>query len=64
LAIVLSVLPFIFGFLLSFGIFWIRSRKSKAGQTTQWPKDTKGKSEAVNQRKGKQNQVMLYQINS
>jgi hypothetical protein len=29
----------------------IRSRKSKEGQTTQWPKDTKGQSEAVNQRK-------------
>jgi hypothetical protein len=32
----------------------IRSRKSKEGQTTQWPKDTKGKSEAVNQRKDRQ----------
>jgi hypothetical protein len=30
----------------------IRSRKSKEGQTTQWPKDTKGKSEAVNQMEG------------
>jgi hypothetical protein len=27
----------------------IRSRKSKEGQTTQWPKDTKGQSEAENQ---------------
>jgi hypothetical protein len=26
----------------------IRSCKSKEGQTTQWPKDTKGQSEAVN----------------
>jgi hypothetical protein len=33
----------------------IRSRKSKEGQTTQWPKDTKGQSEAVNQRKDRQN---------
>jgi membrane protein implicated in regulation of membrane protease activity len=41
LAIVLSVLPWA-----------IRSRKSKEGQTTQWPKDTKGKSEAVNQMEG------------
>jgi hypothetical protein len=32
----------------------IRSRKSKEGQTTQWPKDTKGQSEAVNQRKDRQ----------
>jgi hypothetical protein len=32
----------------------IRSRKSKEGQTTQWPKDNKGQSEAVNQRKDKQ----------
>jgi hypothetical protein len=29
----------------------IRSRKSKEGKTTQWPKDNKGQSEAVNQRK-------------
>jgi hypothetical protein len=32
----------------------IRSRKSKEGQTTQWPKDTKGQSEVVNQRKDRQ----------
>jgi hypothetical protein len=32
----------------------IRSRKSKEGQTTQWPKDNKGQSEAVNQRKDRQ----------
>jgi hypothetical protein len=44
LAIVLSVLPLIYG----------RSRKSKEGQTTQWPKDNKGQSEAVNQRKDRQ----------
>jgi hypothetical protein len=51
LAIVLSVLPLIYGFWLPFGFFWplwaIRSRKSKEGQTIQWPKDTKGQSEAV-----------------
>jgi hypothetical protein len=59
LAILLSVLPLIYGFWLSFGFFWplcclntmakrkqrtIRSCKSKEGQTTQWPKDTKGQS--------------------
>jgi hypothetical protein len=32
----------------------IRSCKSKERQTTQWPKDTKGQSEAVNQRKDRQ----------
>jgi hypothetical protein len=32
----------------------IRSRKSKEGQTTQWPKDNKGQSEALNQRKDRQ----------
>jgi hypothetical protein len=32
----------------------IRSRKSKEGQTIQWPKDNKRQSEAVNQRKDKQ----------
>jgi hypothetical protein len=35
----------------------IRSRKSKEGQTTQWPKDNKGKSEAVNQMEG---QTLCY----
>jgi ABC-type sugar transport system permease subunit len=50
LAIVLFVLPLIYSFWLSFVIFW----PLKEGQTTQWPKDNKGQSEAVNQRKDKQ----------
>jgi hypothetical protein len=37
----------------------IRSRKSKEGQTTQWPKDTKGQSEAVNQRKDRQHNGLI-----
>jgi hypothetical protein len=55
LAIVLSVLPLIYGFSMAKRYQRaIRSRKSKEGQTTQWPKDTKGQSEAVNQRKDRQ----------
>jgi hypothetical protein len=54
LAIVLSALPLIYGTMAKRYQSAIRSRKSKEGQTTQWPKDNKGQSEAVNQRKDKQ----------
>jgi hypothetical protein len=41
-------------YLLAIVLSVIRSCKSKEGQTIQWPKDTKGQSEAVNQRKDRQ----------
>jgi hypothetical protein len=50
LAIVLSVLPLIYGFWLPFGIFWPLCCLSFLWFT----KDTKGQSEAVNQRKERQ----------
>jgi hypothetical protein len=73
LAIVLSVLPLIYGFWLPFGIFWplcclfsfdhcvVCCCKSKEGQTTQWPKDNKGQSEAVNQRRTDNTMAKRYQ---
>jgi hypothetical protein len=40
----------------------IKSRKSKEGQTTQWLKDNKGQSEAVNQRKASLSSLKRVQL--